>query len=267
MFLFYRLFHRVNSIPSGPSSSTPPSSDQAKDRAIIVWFAVFGASLFFRPAVELAIRILLFSACALLIATIDGSLNLLVGHAVFRAAKYDGYEPPLLSSIEAGSLGGIILIGPTTLATVYLIALLGGLKVQRALSFYITFLLEVASVVTVSAAACSLGVTIVQVCTHPDNGPPLDTTHAARAGALGACIFTVPIVSTAAFFMREAQTMPSARNEPITPPPYLADNLDHPVNYVVSRPRTRHVITHTSAETVGYVLVTLCILTIRLLCF
>lgn len=216
MFLFYRLFHRVNSIPSG---STPPTSDTAKDRAIVIWFTVFGASLFFRPAVELVIRVLFFSACALLFGTLDGSLNLLVGHAVLRAAKYDGYEPHLLSSIEAGSLGGLVVVGPTTLATVSLIALLGGLKVQRALSFYITFLLEIASVITVSAAACSLGVMIV-LRMHPDNGSPLDTTHAARAGALGACIFTVPIVSTAAFLMREAQAMPSARNEPITPPPY-----------------------------------------------
>jgi hypothetical protein len=267
MFVFYHLYHRcVHSTPSASSpslESSVPSSDPTKDHAITVWFAVFGVSLLFRPVAELVIRVLFFSACVLLIGTLDGSLNFLVGHAVLRAAKYDGYEPPLLSSLEAGSLGGVVLIGPTTLATVFLITLLGGLELQRALSTYITFFLELASVIAGSAAACSLGVAIV-LWTDPDNAPPLDTTHAARAGALGACILTVPIVSVAAFLMREVQTMPSVRNEPSPPPPYL------PVTHVASGPRTRprrHVIAHIAAETIGYLLVTLCILTIRLLCF
>ena len=224
--MFYRLFHRcAHSTPSDcPSGSTPPESsipsDPRKDRAIIVWLAAFGISLLFRHLAELVIRIIFFSACALLIGTLDGSLTFLVGHAVLRAAKYDGYEPSLLSSLEAGSLGGIILIGPTTLATAFLVALFGGLKLQRTLSTHVTFLLELASVIAVSAAACSLGVTIV-LWTRPDNGPPLDTTHAARAGVLGACILTVPIVLTAAFLLRQAQTIPSARNEPSASPPYL----------------------------------------------
>lgn len=226
MFVFYHLFHRcVHHAPSSPptGSSTPPessvpSSDPEKDRQVLLWLIVFGFSLLFRPAVELAIRVLFFSACTLLIGTLDGSLNLLVGHAVLRAAKYNGYDPPLLSSIEAGSLGGIVVIGPITLATVYLIALLGGPKLQRALSIHVTFLLELASVIAVSAAACSLGVTIV-LCMRPDDRAPLDTTHAARAGALGACLLTVPIVSAAAFLTREAQTIPSVRNGPMTPPP------------------------------------------------
>lgn len=226
MFVFFRLFRRcVHSTPSRPSTSAPPessipSSDPNKDRAVLIWFITFGFALLFRPAAELVIRILLFSACALLICTLDGSLNLLVGHAVLRAAKYDGYEPSLLSSLEAGSLGGIIVIGPTTLATVYLIALLGGHKLQRTLSTHIMLFLELASVIAVSTAACSLGVTIVRY-THPDNGPPLDTTHAARAGVLGACVLTVPILSTAAFLIHEAQAMPSARSEQSNPPPYL----------------------------------------------
>ena len=231
MFVFYRLFHRcVHSTPSDrPSSSTcpelsAPSSDPAKDHAITVWFATFGFSLLFRPVAELVIRIIFFAACALLIGTLDGSLNFLVGHAVLRAAKYDGYDPPLLSSLEAGSLGGIILIGPTLLATVFLIALLGGLKLQSVLSTYITFFLELASMIAVSAAACSLGVMVV-LWTHPDSRPLLDATRAARAGVLGACILTVPVVSTVAFLMREAQTMPSARSEPGPPPPYLVRDL------------------------------------------
>ena len=127
-------------------------------------------------------------------------------------------------SLEAGSLGGIILIGPTTLATVFLVALFGGLKLQRTLPTHVTFLLELTSVIAVSAAACSLGVTIL-LWTHPDSDPPLDTTHAARAGVLGACILTVPIVSTAAFLMRQAQTVPSAGDEPSTPPPYQVRDL------------------------------------------
>ena len=100
MFMFYRLFHRcVHSTPSDcPSDSSPePSipSDPQKDRAIIVWLAAFGISLLFRPVAELVIRIIFFSACALLIGTLDSSLNFLVEHPVLRAAKYDGYESPL----------------------------------------------------------------------------------------------------------------------------------------------------------------------------
>ncbi|KAF8428885.1 hypothetical protein L210DRAFT_3764842, partial [Boletus edulis BED1] len=257
MFIFYRLFHRcVRSTPLGPLSSLSPKESSVPSHSsdpILVWFTVFGLSLLFRPVAELVIRVFFFSACVLLTGTLDGLLNLLVGHAVLRAAKYKGYDPPLLSSIEAGSLGGIIVLGPTTLATVCLIALIGGLKLQKMLSTHVTFLLELAFVIAMSAAASSLGVTVVRYCTRLDdlNGPPLDATHAARAGALGACILTVPLVSTAAFFMREAQMMPSARNEPITPPPCLVDNLEYPVHHVASSPRTRphrHVITHTAAE-------------------
>lgn len=303
MFVFFHLFRRyVVSTPSSSalSESSVPPSDPEKDRAILVWWAAFGFTLFFRPAAELVIRLVYFSICALLIGTLDGSINLVVGHAVLRAAKYNGYEPSLLSSLEAGSLGGLIVIPPITLATVSLIALLGGLQLQKALSRHITFLFELASTIAISAAACSVGVTIVQ-CTRPDNGQPLDATHAARAGALGACILTVPIVSTAAFFMymREAQTMSSARNDPSTPLGDLVraftkekktwgdgfmltnfgflclfwgqvDAFGCHESHVPSSPRSRarpHVLTRTAAETAAYVVVIFCILTVRLLCF
>lgn len=238
MFVFYRLFHRcIKTVSSHPpnsplSESSVPSipSHTEKERAIVVWFTAFGFSLLFRPVIELVIRFLVFSTCVLLIGTLDGALNLLIGHAVLRAAKYNGYDPPLLSSVAAGTVGGVLMVGPTILASACLIAILGGPKLRRALSAHITFLLELASLIAVSAAACSLGVTVLQRV-HPGtlNDRPLDTTHAARAGALGACILTVPILSTAAFLMRDAQTTPAVWNKPATldPSPRLVRNCAH----------------------------------------
>lgn len=226
MLVVYRLFRRWVTITTPtngdcPSNSTPSESSVAstspeKDRAILIWWAVFGISLFFRPAAELVFRFLSFSVCALLIGALNGTLDLLIGHAVLRAAKYDGYDSSLLLSMAAGSLGGIIVMGPTALAIVLLITLVGP-KFQRVLSHHVVFLLELTSLVAVAAAACSLGVTVVQ-CMYPDNDPPLNATHAARAGALGACILTVPLVSTAAFFMCAAQTTPAASEPRITAP-------------------------------------------------
>lgn len=83
-----------------PSSTTPresfvsQSSDPEKDRVLLVWWTAFGISLFFRPVAEFVIRIPLFSVCALLISTLDGSLNFFIGHAVLRAVKYNVYDPP-----------------------------------------------------------------------------------------------------------------------------------------------------------------------------
>lgn len=56
--------------------------------------------------------------------------------------------------------------------------------------------------IAVSAAACSVGVTIVH-CTR----------SAARAGALEACILIVPVLSTAAFLMRDQREKKQARGD------------------------------------------------------
>ncbi|KAG9315179.1 hypothetical protein JVU11DRAFT_4306 [Chiua virens] len=220
MFVSYRLFDRcVNLTPASPLNASPPvtapsASSQAADehRAILVWWMIFGVSLFFRPVAELVIRILFFSICALLIGTLNGTLTLLVGHALLKVFKCDGYNPPFLSSIKAGSLGGLVVIGPSTLVTIFFMACLGSVKLHRVLSSHITFLLEIASLVAISAAACAVGVTLLRTHGYPDNPLPLDATRAARAGVLGACLLTVPLVSAAALVMRE--TTPSAQNTP-----------------------------------------------------
>jgi len=259
-----------------------------KNPALRVWLAAFGIAVWLHVTAKLAIRIFFISTCIVLVSIIDGSLNLLVGHAVLRVAKHDGYDPPLPSSIQAGSLGGFVVIAPTTLAIVSLIALLGAgggsvLKTNNPiLSRHLAVLLELASATAVSSAAASAGVAVVRWI-RPDDRPPLDLLHAARAGALGACILTAPIVATAAWlWMREPRTWTwrrrrteSVTDTPPAPAPALAltltDGRGRPLTYDPSnsraRPRPRVITGTVMMETMGYVLVTLCILSIRLLCF
>jgi len=252
-------------------SSISSSSDPEKDLAVVVWWAAFGISLFFRPAAEVAIRVVLFAVCALLVGTLHGFLSLLIGHAVLKAARCDGYEPSIISSMEAGALGGISVIGPIIVLTALLVAMVGNAERHSFILERVAFLMEIAIIVAVSAAACPVGIVVVGH-TQLDKGPTLDAAHAAQAGALGASIVTVPIVSIGAFCMREAKAL-SARKNASIPSMHLADSgsiLPHPIpnqGTTTGTQRHRRLDAHTAVEIVYYMLVILCILTIRLLCF
>ncbi|KIK96424.1 hypothetical protein PAXRUDRAFT_825950 [Paxillus rubicundulus Ve08.2h10] len=252
-------------------SSISSSSDPEKDLAVVVWWAAFGISLFFQPAAEVAIRFVFFAVCALLAGALDGFLSLLIGHAVLKAASCDGYERSITSSMEAGALGGISVIGPIIVLTVLLVAMLGNTERHSFTFECAAFLMEIAIIVAVSAAACPVGVVVVRH-TQMNKGPTLDAAHAAQAGALGASIVTVPIVSIAAFCMREAKAL-SARKNASTPSMHLADSgsmLPHPIfnqGSTTGTQRHRRLDAHTAVRIVYYMLVILCILAIRLLCF
>lgn len=107
-------------------------SDREKTVRTLVWWGAFGSTLFFRPVAEVVIWLTSLQTCALPIGTLDGGSPLPSRwpcSVVPKAVKYNGYE----------SLSGIVvIIWRTTLATVPLIALLGGLKLQRAMPRHIT---------------------------------------------------------------------------------------------------------------------------------
>ncbi|KAF9243527.1 hypothetical protein BU15DRAFT_72192 [Melanogaster broomeanus] len=191
------------------------SSDPEKDLAVVVWWGALGISLFFRPAAELGIRAILFFICTVLVGALDGSLNLLIGHAILKAARCSDYEASILSSMEAGALGGISVIGPIILLAAFLVAMAGNANFHRFIPGHVALLLEIAIIVAVSTAACPVGVVVVRHMQF-SQGPPLGPLHAARAGALGASILTVPLLSIAAFFMRESNAH-SVRNSASVP--------------------------------------------------
>ncbi|KAF9223645.1 hypothetical protein BS17DRAFT_808519 [Gyrodon lividus] len=253
-------------------SSTSSVSGPEKDLAVVVWWAAFGTSLFFRPVAEFAIRVVLFVVCTLSIAALDGFFNLLIGHAVLKAAKCTGYEASILSSIEAGALGGISVIGPIIFLTALLVAVVGNGERHSFISGHIALLLEIAIIVAVCAAACPVGVVVV-LHTQLDKGPILDAAHAAQAGALGASIVIVPVMSIAAFCMHKAKAH-SARKNASAPSRHLVDSgsiLPSPVQNQgttnLGTQRHKSFDVHTAVDIIYYMLVILCILTIRLLCF
>ncbi|KIJ66854.1 hypothetical protein HYDPIDRAFT_108784 [Hydnomerulius pinastri MD-312] len=281
MFVLYRLFHSFKKksgldaeLPSDPinDASMPSATDAEKNFAVVVWWAAFGILLFFQPAAELAFRVLLVSAGALIVGALAGFLNLLVGHAVLRAAKCTGYDASILSSMEAGALGGVSVIGPIILLTALLVALASSFERHRFISIYVTLVLEIAITVAVSAAACPVGIVVVH---HMQlaKGSLLDAVHAAQAGALGASILYVPLVLSAVLFMREAKAF-SVRKNASAHSMHLSGSgsfLPSPVqNQGVSEnqsQRRRSFDVHTAVDIMYYMLIILCIITIRLLCF
>jgi len=186
-----------------PSVSSASSSDPEKNLAVVVWWAAFGTSLFFRPALELAIRTLLLLLLALSSGALYGFLNLSLGHALLRAAHCRGYDVPLLWTMRAGVLGGTAVIGPSIILLLAAVPLtLRGNAARLVLDWrhaVASFVLEVAMSVALSVAAGAIGILIVYRMNREVD--MLDIMHGSRAGALGSSIISVVVVSVVAFLL------------------------------------------------------------------
>ncbi|KAH7884332.1 hypothetical protein F5I97DRAFT_1830832 [Phlebopus sp. FC_14] len=170
----------------------PPDAEESL--VVVLWVAFCFSDL----AVEIIIQLVLFSAIALSLGVIAGSINLLVGHTVLRAMGCCGYVRS--TNLAVSPSGGarrahrhrtfhlFDRIGPWWQYTP------SEIPSHTALSLFV----EIATTVAISALPHALRTT----------PPPLAIVHAARAGALGASVVPVPlIVVITALFMPETKAM------------------------------------------------------------
>ncbi|KIM64316.1 hypothetical protein SCLCIDRAFT_23650 [Scleroderma citrinum Foug A] len=250
------------------------SSDPEKNLAVVVWWAAFGTSLFFRPAFELAIRILLLLLLALSLGALYGFLNLTLGHALLRAAHCRGYDVPLLWTMQAGVLGGIAVISPSILLLLAAVPLtLRGKAAKLVLDWrhaVATFVLEMAMSVALSVAAAAVGVLIVLRMTREVD--VLDIMRTSRAGALGSSIISVVVVSVVAFLLGPMGLMGVQQRSTRMAVGAAPESAALPSFQIVSDPTSQPCKTNshsrcTAVEITYYSLAILCVLTVRFLCF
>ncbi|KAL4066867.1 hypothetical protein V8B97DRAFT_1670056 [Scleroderma yunnanense] len=247
------------------SSTLTSSSDPEKNLAVVVWWAAFGISLFFRPAFELALRVCLLFIIALSLGALCGFLNLSLGDALLKAARCHGYDVPTVWTMQAGVLGGITVIGPSLVVVLFILRGNVAKLIPELRHAIASFVLEIALSVAISAAAGSVGVLIVRRIYH--DVQVLDAMRASRAGALGASIVSVVNVVLIVTILLCRSELPR-KNVSTTP-----ENTPLPSVQIVSSPASRTTVTcdNVSVRTVititYYSLTILCILTVRLLCF
>lgn len=203
MLMLHRLLCHSFQSKNVEHRSTVSLVDPEKDLTVVVWWAAFGASLFFQPAFKLIARVLFMLIGALVLGALDGLLSLTLGSAILASARCPGYDIPILVSMQAGILGGIAVTGPAILLLAGVLVFGDGVVGRcivdlrlRALSWVLELSLS-----TATAAAGSLAG--VQIVRQMDLATEvLDASRAARAGALGAIIIALPIVCIAAIFFR-----------------------------------------------------------------
>jgi hypothetical protein len=165
-----------------PSLPAPASAHLKSPRPLLYSNDKHSATPFTtRPPTGSVTPFLAVSIADILIAALQALfclMYIITGHAILRAAHHDGYAAPISSSAVAGALGGAIFTVP---------AILLCLCRRKGLIFV---LWSIAVDTTIGALTGSVGVLILKSHIH---GEILNPLHAARAGALGAVIFSITL--------------------------------------------------------------------------
>ena len=110
--------------------------------------------------------------------TIFCFLYIITGQAILRAAHLEGYEAPISSSVKIGAMGGVALTLPAIFFCIH----------RR--HGFVFAMWSIAVDILIGAMAGPIGIAILA---HRLREKLLDPLHAARAGALGACIISTSL--------------------------------------------------------------------------